>query len=281
MAATFDSCDPNYLRYFNDKDVLFVRGVFRTIANYETTNLNKDLTSADISSLLAGIDLNEEFSELSIYFGSHPRSGATHCVAPQQLATTLIHDDSWAAMSVCPHPFQLSIAGGYLRPHKGVRAPDGTPFNGYGCDQLGERESDFLACPGSLLLHELIHWEGPLSRIPDFDTFINIAPGNTQRRIEDLVAPKQTQERFSNRPLDRYWQFNSRRLKELSMFSPTYPPYVILNNVDSCVSYAISKYWSWRCGRRFREVLSQADAWKRMVAPFPPPPTSPALPSKL
>jgi hypothetical protein len=69
VVATFDSCDPSCLRYFRKEDALFVRSVFRTIANYETANLNKDLTSTDIPGVLASTDLNNDFSILQFTSG--------------------------------------------------------------------------------------------------------------------------------------------------------------------------------------------------------------------
>lgn len=271
VVATFDSCDPSYLRYFRKEDALFVRSVFRTIANYETANLNKDLTSTDIPSILASTDLNDDFSKLSIYFGSHPRSQDINCVSPNQMASMFEFDDGRAAISICPAPFNFPSLADAYNPPKRVRDPDGTPFIGYGCDRLGERESDFLWCPGIVMLHEMIHWTHLLNRIPDYNSLINIKPGPNTRGIIDFQAPIPNPGETQLEPQSGYGQFNSRRLKELSMFSPNYPPHVTLNNVDNYVSYAILRYWSWRCGREFKEALTERDTWKRIPAPFPAP----------
>jgi hypothetical protein len=172
---------------------------------------------------------------------------------------------------MCPVVFNFPSLEDVYNPPKRVRDPDGTPFVGYGCDRLGERESDFFWCPGTSMLHEMIHWAHLLNRIPDFNSLINIESRRNTSRIVDFEAPIAKPGDTQQEPLSGYGQFNSRRLKELSMFSPNYPPHVTLNNVDNYISYAALRYWSWRCGREFKEALSERDTWRRIQAPFPPP----------
>ncbi|KIV95056.1 hypothetical protein PV10_02758 [Exophiala mesophila] len=71
VAATFDGCDPTFLRYFDQSHAKLVQDMFRTIANID---LSADLSAANMEQYLPprNWQVNADFSKLKIYYGTAP-----------------------------------------------------------------------------------------------------------------------------------------------------------------------------------------------------------------
>ncbi|ETI26010.1 hypothetical protein G647_02787 [Cladophialophora carrionii CBS 160.54] len=105
--------------------------------------------------------------------------------------------------------------------------------------------------PGAFILHELIHWSWLLQDLPQWQDFIAVPPGSDFRQIPDFNGPNH---------VTGYGAYNAKRLKGRALSDPAdFGPYPTLNNADSYMWYALSKYWAWMCGVDLGPVEDEDD----------------------
>ncbi|EXJ70876.1 uncharacterized protein A1O5_05868 [Cladophialophora psammophila CBS 110553] len=260
VAITATDCDPAFLRYFQPQDYTFVQRVFKTIANMD---LFMEINAQDIPQLLSASGpastWNPDFLALCIAYGDNPfnpPASGHSCLDSGDNAYT-IYDTSADArfsglISLCPgsglFTYRLSLKD-TENPPAWARAggmPDGTPLPGFGCAGLGDRDTAFMKVMGSTVLHELLHWPWMFLSVPDYDRLIP----DHDHRIWDYDGPWV--------PGGAYGPYNTMRINQLPA-DPRTGKSQSLQNADNYVWYALSRYWSFRCGRSFGPALSAAD----------------------
>ena len=251
-----------------------MKNIFRAIANID---FSLDLTKKETVDQLAGQTLaySDKFSKLSISFlHEHPRlkdpgvpPQQQTCENPRTLAFTVPTEGGASAlMSVCPQLYQqLPMLADVEKPPDWAvdSSKEGRQFHdGYGCDNLGTTDSTWMSSTGSIILHELMHFPGLFFDVPDY--FTKIATWydeNTPHFISDY---------FGMWPQDGSGPYNA---AEVRRYLPTdyddfsWKP---IYNADNYVMYALSKYYSQKCGRVFKEAPSEQDAAKARILPPDP-----------
>ncbi|KAJ9610530.1 hypothetical protein H2200_005307 [Cladophialophora chaetospira] len=243
VSVAFSDCEPSYDRYFPRGDADFVQQVFRRIANIAP---NAQLNVDEYTTVLderARTGLDPRFDYLIINYGNHPQGLEQDCDGPDDpdgFFTRLF--SGRPCICICPKAFrQYPDLSEILNPPAWARDARGHPLEGYGCDGLGDHEF--------------------LNDIPRYDDLINMH--GTMRAITDYTGPEA--------PPEGYGPFYARVLQELSTLYPEkYAPHEAVNNADSFVVYAMSKFFSWRCGRVFGKPTSAQDNWNRIPPPRPP-----------
>ena len=102
-------------------------------------------------------------------------------------------------------------------------------LNSYGCNDLQETADLYMICPGSLLLHELMHW----NRLT-LETYGGIDIRDWNWQGDSTVDPP-----------NGCCPLNAFTLQELDE-GPGY-------NADSYVWFALESYWSLKCSHTFRD----------------------------
>ncbi|KIW76727.1 hypothetical protein Z517_09171 [Fonsecaea pedrosoi CBS 271.37] len=266
VSVTFDECDPVYLRFFPHDDAAFVQQVFRRIANIPPNVVLGPSDFATIMQHRAAIGLDPRLVDLVITYGNHPQGQIQDCGTDEDPeAFFALLNSGQPSVSICPQAFErypdlMEI----LDPPAWARDAQGHPDPGFGCDGLGDQDSELMWCVGAILLHEILHYPDLFNDIPQFDKLINFR--GPRRSIGDFSGPS---------PPNGYGPYYSRVLQFLSAVRPgDYGPHEAINNADSYATYALSVWWRWRCQRPFRESVTSMDAWLRdpPPRPFPPPP---------
>ena len=250
-----------FLRYFRPQDGPFVENVFRTLANIP---LDKVLTGADVVDYITTPDLQNLSPLLSQVFvrleddpehfcSSNPRVNAYMGYDnPGQAANIYLCDlaYSWPSIEEIASPPQTPWA----------RDPVGRPLPGYSCANLGDHDSDWMKTPGSIILHELLHWGFFFASVPSWKS--TIVYKNSEWKILDYKGQ-------AGPPSNGYGPYNAKMLKdEFSTTDQVWPE--TLNNVENYVWFAVSKYWSWRCGAVFGPAQSDDDAHRREDSGYRP-----------
>ncbi|OQV10775.1 hypothetical protein CLAIMM_14718 [Cladophialophora immunda] len=264
VAVTFDDCDPAYLRYFPKGDAPFVQSVFRRIANLP---LNAVFNPGDYASIMqqrATIGLDPRFTNMVINYDNHPDALYPDCGTADKVVgyTTISKDGSQTFVIICPQTFlKYPDADEILNPPAWAWNPSGELYGGYGCDGLGDHDSELMFFPGAVLLHEILHYYLLFNNLPDYDALINLHNG--ERQIWDYEGPN---------PPSGYGAFYARVLQLLSTLNPgQYGPHEAINNADSYAVYALSIWWQWRCQRPFKESVTYNDGTNRRYPPRPSP----------
>ncbi|EXJ59978.1 hypothetical protein A1O7_04126 [Cladophialophora yegresii CBS 114405] len=243
VAITSVPCDAGFLRYFQPQDYLFVQRVFRTIANipfgqqFDPRNIGGLLTSMDKEAIL-----NPKFEDLSISLGDHPdvreEDRGRGCKDGKLGAQTTYLPSMYgnrALMALCQPSFEFyySLQDIEHPPEWALTAPGGKPEGGFSCDGLLDRDSSYMLSPGSVILHELMHWPYLLQDIPDYARLAQPTTGDYSK-ILDFAGPN---------PSDGYGPFNSAKIRDLTA-NPVTGSSQAIRNADSYVWYAMDKYWS-------------------------------------
>ncbi|KAI1622294.1 hypothetical protein EDD37DRAFT_468304 [Exophiala viscosa] len=267
-------CDPAFLRYFQPQDWPLVQGMFRQIANIP---LNLGIDQNSIDSLLQSFNTpatyNPLFEGLSIAAGDNPFLRIPpKCGTPLPPNAYLAFDNTPGAqfsglMAICPGAEvlteRLDLAG-TENPPAWARVnddPNGQTLPGWGCDGLGDHDNSFMTVTGSTVLHEFFHWPIILQDVPGYNTFIPPdSHGNHQ--IGDNTG---TAIGLSH----SYGPYNTRLINLLAP-NPVTGKSQSIQNADNYVWYALSLYWSWKCGRPFGP--GQSDADKNNILERKPPP---------
>lgn len=226
--------------------------MFKTIANIPLTTKLDDTTVLEILSSVPVNDMATLFDHLEISVGNHPDLPETkqHCGKSENGMTPVAFIflsqalGDWAWVSLCEDAWQYPSLDEIYDPHD---ARKGSP--GWGCDGLGDHDSELMTTIGGLLLHEIMHWSGLLENVPNFDDLIQEGEIGFPQ-IGDFPGPN---------PPDGYGSFNAKQLKSVE-------------NADNYRCYAESKFWQWKCGRAFKESMDSADDQARTGARYEPAP---------
>lgn len=177
-AATFDTCDGVFLRYFRTLEATFVQDVFRTIANFPVEEQIDDQTIIEIISSASVVsELQPKLAKLEIALGNHPALPEDRNLCGTQSAGGTVFAFTYAdpsalgdvaLISLCEQTFQYPSLQEIENPPSTVRDAEGNPLLGYTCDGLGDHDSDWMSSPGGVLLHELMHWIYLLEDIPNY-----------------------------------------------------------------------------------------------------------------
>ena len=215
------------------------------------TRLDED-TVLDILSSAPVHDLAPLFNHLELSVGNHPDLPETKqlCGTSQNgvtpVAFTFLSQalGDWAWVSLCDDIWQYPSLEEILDP---LNLKKGSP--GWGCDGLGDHDSELMTSLGGVLLHEMMHWSGLLEDVPNFDDLIEEGEIGFPQ-IGDFQGPS---------PPDGYGSFHAKQIKSVE-------------NADNYRCYAESKYWQWKCGRVFKESMDVADDQARTGARHEPAP---------
>jgi len=252
-----------------------VKNIFRAIANID---FNLDLSNLETVQQLADEPLtySEKFTRLSIYFlGNHP--GLTQPGVPSTDAdcegsypwmgyVVPTFGGASALMSICMQLYrELPMLQDVEKPPNWAIDPSKDQSNGpqyydgYGCQNLGDIDSDWMRSTGAVMLHELMHFPGLFSDVPDYDaTIVTTFDANTPHFIGDF---------WGDWPKNGYGPYNSAEIKNFLprdhgdlVWKPVY-------NADNYISYALNKYYSSVCGRTFGETPSEDASWPARQPP--------------
>ncbi|OAL34370.1 hypothetical protein AYO20_06423 [Fonsecaea nubica] len=261
VALTFDPCEEAFLRYFRPQEAVFVSNIFRTFANIP---LDLVLTAETVVSVLTqpNAQLNTRLGDSALFIGDDLASPAERqCDGSANAWMTEDNDDRNADIYICEDIFDWPSIEDIANPPQTSWARDshGQPRPGYSCAGLGDFDSDWMKTVGSTILHEYIHWGFLFVHVPDWYHFIRVNDRGW-RAIEDYPGPN---------PPNGYGPYRAKLIKDTyGAWDQAYP--VTVNNVDNYVYYALSKYWSWRCDRRFGPAPSDRDARQRVRSGFRP-----------
>ncbi|KAK4937070.1 hypothetical protein LTR10_022193 [Elasticomyces elasticus] len=269
VAVTGKPCDPAFLRYFQPQDWPFVQGMFRQIANIP---LNFGIDQNSINSLLQSFNTpaayNPLFEGLSIAAGDNPyleEGSLPNCGSSFPPNAYIQYDTTPSVkfsglMSICPGAEvltrRLDLAD-TENPPAWARVnndPNGQTLPGWGCDGLGDHDNGFMTVTGSTVLHEFFHWPIILQGVPGYNTFI---PPDSQgnHHIGDNTGTA-----FGL--AHSYGPYNARLINMVAR-NPVTGKSQSIQNADNYVWYALSLYWSWKCGKPFGP--SQSDADKNII----------------
>ncbi|KAI1623127.1 hypothetical protein EDD37DRAFT_682610 [Exophiala viscosa] len=255
--SLLDPCEGVYLRFFCAIDAVFVKQVFQTIANIPLNSEIDGNTVVEIlSSAAVAENLQPKFSSLELALGNNPSLPASKQVCGKQVDGGQIFAFSYidpgalgpvALVSLCDPTFGFPTLVEIEDPSADHRDADGDPLLGYTCDGLGDHDTDWMQTPGGVLLHELMHWTYLLEDIPNYEDLIDENEDGFPQ-IADFAGPN---------PGDGYGPYNTMRLRQVKAAET-------IQNADSYVWYAQSKYWSWKCGRTFGPSVDPSDDEKRL-----------------
>lgn len=112
-------------------------------------------------------NLNAKFQDLSISLGDDPdvreedrgRSCKDGELGAQTTYLPTIYGNR-GLMAFCPPSFEFyySLADIENPPAWALTAEGGAPEAGFGCDGILGRDTSYMLSPGSVILHELMHW---------------------------------------------------------------------------------------------------------------------------
>jgi hypothetical protein len=226
--------------------------VFKTVANIPLAAKLDDTTVVDILSSSNVHEMSPLFNHLVLSVGNNPDlpdmkqlcGKSANGVTPVAF-TFLSHAlGNWAWISLCEDVWQYPSLEEIYEP---LDARKGTL--GWGCEGLGDHDSELMTTTGGLLLHELMHWTGLLENVPNFDDLIGEGDIGFPQ-IGDFPGPN---------PPDGYGPIHAKQLKSVE-------------NADNYRCYAESKYWQYRCGHAFKESKDVADGQARTGARHEPAP---------
>jgi hypothetical protein len=267
--------------------------MFRTIANIP---LDLDLSDKDAVAQLAAepLSYHPKFNQLSIYFlGDHPgldiKNGGPgiainlNCgnkkIKLQAYALSL-YNGATALLSVCKFAFMSApMLQDVINPPAWAVDPNKDQshktqfYDGYGCENLGDTDSNWMDSIAAIILHELFHFPGLFADVPDYGATIQlkgVVPGSgpgsgpIEHQIDDWYGKGKT-------PPNGYGAYNAKLVNDLHPLDKNGRPFLAIYNADNYAWYALNSYFSKTCGREFQECPSNADAMSkpRYGAPWP------------
>ena len=246
--------------------------MFRAIAGID---FDLDLTNPDVVLDLADqpFAFSSKFNRLSVSFGMDnprkelpygPGTPGKQCVGENLGLTLPIYGGTAAIMTICAQAFYRPMLDDITSPkawaidRREDQADGPQYYDGYGCKNLGDFDSDWLISPGALLLHELFHWPGFFEDVPGYAATIPttfLVPGTGPGSgIADHVI---TDYSGSTVPTTGYGAYNTRLINELH---PTFLDdqkgsitFEGIHNADNYVYYAISAYFTRECNIDFKQ----------------------------
>ncbi|KAK4945581.1 hypothetical protein LTR10_015200 [Elasticomyces elasticus] len=255
--SLFDPCEAVYLRFFRAIDAVFVKQVFQTVANIPLdAQLDADTVIEILSSAAVADNLQPKFESLELALGNNPSLPSSKQDCGKQVDGGEVFAFSYvdpgalgpaALVSLCDQTFEFPTLQEIEDPPARYRDGEGNPLPGFTCDGLGDHDTDWMQTPGVVLLHELMHWTYLLEDIPNYEDLIDENEDGFPQ-IVDFAGPD---------PVDGYGPYNTMRLRQVKAAET-------IQNADSYVWYAQSKYWSWKCGKTFGPSVEPADDEKRL-----------------
>ncbi|KIX92546.1 uncharacterized protein Z520_11722 [Fonsecaea multimorphosa CBS 102226] len=263
VSIVFADCDPVFQRYFPVGDAPFVEQVFRRIANFPPDAVLELTDFETIMQQRADVGLDRRLIDLLITYDNHPNGIQQFCDDDDDtLGFFTLLTTGEPCVCICPYTMRAFPDEEEINnPPAWARDADGNPLPGYGCDGLGDHDSDLMWFPGAILLHELTHYSNFFQDIPGWDNLIGFDSAG-QRSIDDWEGPV---------PPFGYGAFYARILQYLSTVNPAQYAggHEAINNADSYAAYALSVWWRWRCGREFAPSVNSADTDNRVPPPRP------------
>lgn len=156
-------------------------------------------------------------------------------------------------MSVCDEAFKYSTLYDIEHPLRWAQDANRRAEPGLGCDGLLDYDNDYMMSTGGAMLHEMLHWPYLLQDVPNYNTVIEPAAPDGQKKLVDYSGPD---------PLSGYGPFNALQIRNLLPSQQT-STFQSAQNPDNYVYYALSKYWSFTCGRAFGPPVSKEDNSRR------------------
>lgn len=181
-ASLFDACEPAYTRYFRAIDAVFVKNVFRTIANIP---LGPDIDANNIVNILSDAsvyELQPKFDKLEIALGNNPSVPLSKQACGKTFDGGTAFAYSYidpaalgpvALISLCDDTFLFPTLDQIENPPSDKKDAQGNPLPGFTCDGLGDHDTDWMTSPGGIMLHEMMHWTYLLEDIPNYDDIID------------------------------------------------------------------------------------------------------------
>ncbi|KIW63337.1 hypothetical protein PV04_10191 [Phialophora macrospora] len=275
-------CDP-------PQDFEFVQALFGKIANIDPP---KNPNPADTIALLPTFDMESSlssfWSNLMITFGDYPRMPADLRTPTSSKCVGIIPNgylyydakaprpDNWdfqgaCYMTLCPQAevfnFRLDLAG-TENPPDWARDDKGNPQPGWGCSGLGDTDSGYMKVIGSTVLHEMFHCLDIFAGVANYDKFIYDGRHYGFNDQIHKIIDYPTEDRA-------YGPWRAANLNQQPP-DPDTGMSQSIQNADNYVWYALSKYWSWKCGRPFGPANADIDQTfnaRRGTVPAPDPPT--------
>ena len=235
--------DPIFNRYFNDhdEDESYGKTVRQSVV---------DVLVALLGTSGAGADkFRDPGFEHEIWYKVTPPDG----VPPSQRQTC---DRPRLYGFVVPNPDDIRDVYTVMCP-LAFNDPDfHRSLDSYGCNDLENTADTYMICPGSLMLHELMHWN---CLTTEAVTGLDIVDWNWQR----IAGVK---------PPDGYGPSNAYAL-QIKNLEPWF-------NADSYVWFALESYWSLRCSHTFLDP-GQVDTFEAPDLPDYVPVYPPTAPGRL
>ena len=260
--------------------------LFRTIANIP---LELDLTDAANLQQLASqpLSYNAKFNRISIHFlENHP--GLTTDGMPGLPPNNCDTGDAAYAVqtlrgqsiliSVCSVAYKLQpMLTDLTSPPDRAIDEDKDNFQGpqydegYGCENLGDYDSSWLDSVANTMLHELFHWPALFADVPNYAASI-LSQSSTPT---DGVIPHTIQDFPGPDPAGGYGPWDAMQINRQSPADPRGLHWKGIYNAYNYIWYAVSKYFSRKCSRKFEECPSDEDSWRDRWAPVYPFPNEP------
>lgn len=265
--------------------------MFRAIANIP---FDLVLSQDGLRQLLSDEPLtySDRFNSLSIYFlGNHPGLNLPNgpglppknCIQtpdgrlPDAFVSPAYNGNS-PLISFCSSAYHSPMLQDILNPPNWAIDPRKDQsqgpkyYEGYGCENLGTADSDWMMSTGSLLLHELFHCPALFRDVPGYANWIDhpgqaygSGPGSgpVQNIIDDYYNPGKD-------PDNGYGPYNAAWLREKTPTDQYNQVWLPIFNADNYMWYALSSFFSKRCGTVYEAAPNQKSAY-----PFRPPPQWP------
>ncbi|EXJ60369.1 hypothetical protein A1O7_04521 [Cladophialophora yegresii CBS 114405] len=272
--------EQTFLRYFRPENARFVKDIFRTIANIP---LDLDLTDKNALAQLAAepLSYHPKYNKLSIFFlGDHPGlpalyggnlpPGSLLCADPVgwQAHSNPVLGGAEALISVCKKTFStIPMLQDVTKPPAWAIDPSKDQsrraqfYDGYGCENLGDTDSDYLDSAGAVLLHELLHFPGLFADVPNYDAMIPFSSVASAHWISDWMGPY---------PRNGYGAYNTMSISKRPPRDQDGRLFLPIYNADNYAWYAISSYFSRVCKKDLQDAPSEQAVWKHRRQPLWP-----------
>jgi hypothetical protein len=141
--------DPTFDRYFEEDGAIFVKNIFYTLANIPLDTVLTQATATRVFFSSTFIDLSPKFSELKIAFGEPPwlpEDVRGICAGPEGLNAHNLLD--YATIVLCNGPVLYPTLDEILHPQPWAYDEQGRLREGYTCDGLLDRDSEYMLSVG-------------------------------------------------------------------------------------------------------------------------------------
>lgn len=243
-----------------------MQNIFKEIANIP---IAENPNPMDISRLVSRSEFNPNFTSLSISLGNHPlwtSEVTSRCDSDPRNGGVLgrLVTQFWAGvqyqglMAICPQSILFSYLGSLQETEnppawaRANRDPNGQPLPGFGCGGLSDHDSSLMLVLGAVFLHEMLHWPRLVRWVPDYDKLIPLDQYGQSTIVDFVPSPGQY-------PPAGYGPLYAKTINEGQPLNPQTGKSASIQNSDNYVWYALSKYWSFKCGRVFGPSFTQYD----------------------